>query len=102
MTDLLLGAQVLVFFGMVAVSLWGWKHLPPEARVRARAGTTGLDWTMSKKTALVSTPLIGLLVVVGTFALRDSPDSDAIASLGLAVIVIYLLVHWSSTKRAAR
>jgi hypothetical protein len=102
MVELLLGAQVLALFGMVAVSLWGWKHISPETRIRARTGTTGLDYTMSKKTALVFPPLIGSLVVIGTFALRDSPNSDTVASLGLAIIVIYLLAHWSSTKRAAR
>ena len=102
MADLLIGAQIVAFVGMVAVSLWGWRHIDADTRVRMRGGTTGLDWTMSKKTALVLTPLIGLVVVIGTCALRDSPNRETIASLGLALIVIYLLVHWSSTRRAAR
>ena len=102
MVELLLGAQVLALLGMVAVSIWGWKHIDPETRIRARAGTSGIDWTMSKKTALVSTPLIGLVVVIGSFATRDSPRGEMGAALGLAVIVIYLLVHWSSIRRAAR
>lgn len=102
MAGVLVGAEFLVFLGMVAVSAWGWKHLEPETRIRARGGTSGFDWTMSKNTALLWTPLIGLIVLIGTIALGDESNRVTIAWLGLAVMVIFLIVHWSSMRRAAR
>ena len=101
MFSLLIAAEILAWVAMVAVSLWGWRRLPPEARVRARAGATGLDWTMSKNTTLVSTPITGLLVLLGTASLNDSANRDAVAALGFAVMLIFLMAHWSSVKRAA-
>jgi hypothetical protein len=86
---------------MVAVSVWGWKHVPPERRVQARSGPTGIDFTMSRNTALLSSPLIGLLVVLSTVVLSDSPERETVAGLGLALMLIFLLAHRSSTKRAA-
>ena len=101
MGGLALFLQLLTLGGMVAVSVWGWQHLDPSTRIRARAGATGLDWTMSKKTALVLSPAIGLLVVLGTLAVPDS-NGDGIGWLGLAVLVIFFLAHQSSVRRAAR
>lgn len=53
---------------------------------------------MNKKTALVLSPAIGLLVVLGTLAV---PDSNG-RWLGFAVLVIFFLAHQSSVRRAAR
>jgi hypothetical protein len=61
-----------------------------------------MDFTMSRNTALLLSPLIGLLVVLSTLALSDSPNRGTIAGLGLPVMLIFLLAHRSSTKRAAR
>ena len=93
--------QLLALGAMVATSVWGWQHLDPETRIRARAGTTGLDWTMSKKTSLVLTPAIGVLVVLGSLSVPES-NGDGIRWLGLAVLIIFLLAHRSSVRRAAR
>ena len=57
---------------------------------------------MSKTTTLVLTPLIGLLVIIGTLGVRDSPSRVTGAWLGVAVMVIFLWVHWYSVRRAAR
>ncbi len=94
--------QLIILVGMLGASVWGWRHLAPETRLRARSGATGIDWTISKSTALVSTPLIGLLVVLATVALRDSPNRDTVALLGAAVMTIFVASHWYSVKRAAR
>ena len=84
---------------MVAASLWGRTHIDPVTRIRARAGPTGIDWTMSKTTALVLSPVMGLIVLLGTLSMRDG---DPASWLGLAVMIIFLFAHWSSVKRAAR
>lgn len=102
MIALVVGAQLLAFIALVAVSVWGSKHIEPETRIRARAGASGIDWTMSKKTALVMSPFIGVVVVVSTVALGNSPERETVAMLGLAVILIFLAAHWSSVRRAAR
>jgi hypothetical protein len=102
MVKLLAGAQLVLLLGMIAVSGWGWKHLSPETRIRARAGTSGIDWTMSKKTTLLMTPLIGLFVLVSTVSLRDSENAELGAWLGTGVMAIFLAAHWYSIKRAAR
>ena len=94
--------QVVTLAAMVAASLWGRTHIDPQTRIRARAGATGIDWTMSKNTALVTSPVIGLIVVLGTLAARGDAEESTIAWLGLSVLVIFLLAHWSSVKRAAR
>jgi len=102
MFALLAGVQVLTLLGMAVVSAWGWKHLSSETRVRARTWLTGLDYTMSKNTTLILTPLLGSVVVIGTLTISDSPNRETVALLGAAVLIIYLAVHWSSVKRAAR
>ena len=102
MFALLAGVQILVLLGMAVVSAWGWKHLSPETRVRARTGLTGLDYTMSKNTTLILTPLMGLLVVLATLALWDSPNRETVALLGVTILIIFLAAHWSSVRRAAR
>jgi len=94
--------QILAFIGMVAVSVWGWIHVPDEARIHARAGTSGFDWTMSKKTTLLWTPSIGALIGVATFSARGSDTGTTIARLGAALMVIFLAAHASSVRRAAR
>lgn len=102
MFALLMGVQFLTLLGQVAVSAWGWKHLSPETRVRARIGPTGLDYTMSKNTTLILTPLMGLLVVIATLGLWDSPSRETVALLGAALLIIFLAAHRSSVRRAAR
>lgn len=49
MFELLVAAQAATLLGMVAVSLWGQKHLDPGTRTRARVGALGFDYTKSKK-----------------------------------------------------
>ncbi len=85
---------------MVMVSVWGARHMSPETRIRARAGPTGIDWTLSKKTALVQTPVIGAIVLFATLVLHDRPSAETFALIGLAVMLIFLWAHWSSVRRA--
>ncbi len=86
---------------MVAVSYWGWRNIDPETRIRARDFTR--DSTMrSKTTALVWTPVVGLVVLLGTLGVSDSSSRDTGAALWLALLVIFLLAHWATVKRAAR
>lgn len=92
----------MALIGMVAVSAWGRKHIDDETRIRARLGTTGFDYTMTKNTTLIYTPLIGLLIVIATLAVMDSDLPETMASIGLAIMVIFLAAHWSSVRRAAR
>ena len=99
---LLLGAQLLLLIGMGAVSAWGWKHVSPEARVAARLGTSGVDWTMSKRTTLLWTPAIGVFIVLTTVATRDSSSAESGAAVGLGLMVFFLAAHWWSVRRAAR
>lgn len=98
---LLVGAQLLAVIAMLAVSVWGWKHVAPETRVRVRSGPTGIDWTISKNTTLVLTPAIGLVVVIATLMSDERPSRESFAALGLAVMVIFLAAHWSAVRRAA-
>jgi hypothetical protein len=99
--ELLLAAQVLVLAVMIGVSLWGWKEIPADARIRARAGTSGFDFTMGKAAALILTPLVGLMVV-GATASSDDGNRDTLGWLGLALLIFLLLAHRSSLRRAAR
>lgn len=102
MVPLLVGAQLVVLVGMVAVSVWGRKHIAPETRIPVRLGTSGFDWTMSKNTTLLWTPGIGLLILLATLTLRDSVTPETFAGAGLALMVMFLAAHASSVKRAAR
>lgn len=102
MVPLLVGAQVLTLICMVAVSVWGRKNIADETRTRARVGTAGFDYTKSKSTTLVYTPVVGLLIVAATVAVIDTDAPEAMASIGLAIMVFFLAAHWSAVKRAAR
>lgn len=98
---LLLVGQVVTLILIAAVSYWGWRNIDPETRIPAR--DISRDSTMrSKTTALVWTPVIGLIVLLGTLAVSDSSSRDTGAALGLALLVFFLLAHWASVKRAAR
>ena len=82
---------------MVGVSYWGWKNIDPETRIRAR--DISEDSTMrTTTTALVWTPAIGLVILLGTLVVGDV----TIAALGLPLLVIFLLAHWATVKRAVR
>lgn len=98
----LLAGQLMTLLAMIGVSVWGRKNVDDAARVRARAGLSGLDWTMGKSTALLYTPAIGLFIVVATLVVADPSNRATVALLGLAIMVMLLLAHWSSVKRAAR
>lgn len=103
MISILLTAQILALGGMVAVSVWGWKHLAADTRIRRRGDdATGIDWTMNKATMLLLTPVIGLLAVIVTFTINDPSSRGTVAALGLAGMVIFLWTHWSTVRRAAR
>ena len=96
-----IGVQLLALVGMVAVSVWGWKHLAPDTRIRRRGGTTGIDWTMGKNTTLLLTPLFGLFILLGTVGMLDSSSGELVAWLGVVVMVIFLAAHWSTVRREA-
>jgi hypothetical protein len=101
MYAVVLAGQILVLLVMVTVSYWGWRNIDPETRIRAR--DISEDSTMrSKTTTLMWSPIIGLVVVLGTFAVGDSSSRDTAAVLGLGVVLIFLFAHWATVKRAAR
>lgn len=96
-----LAGQALVVLLMATVSYWGSKRIDPETRIRAR--TISLDSTIrSKKMALVAPPLVGFVVFLGTLGVNDSPNRDTGSVLGLGVLVVLLLAHRGTVKRAAR
>lgn len=97
---MLIAAQAVAVVAMFGVSLWGWKSIPDDSRVRARVGLS-FDYTMSKTTALVSTPIVGSLYLAASLAVRDSTE-EPFAWLGLAVMLIFLASHLSTVRRAAR
>ena len=98
---LIVAGQVLALVVLGAVSYWGSKNIDPETRIRAR--NISEDSTMrTKTTALVWPPVIGLLVLLGTLTFSDSPTRATGALLGLGVLVVLLLAHWATVKRAAR
>lgn len=102
MLELLVGAQVTLLLGMFVVSAWGWKHVEPDARVRMRGDTTtGIDWTMGKKTILLLRPLIGCLFLVAALVVQDQSSRGLIGWLGLVTMAIFLAIHWSSVRRSA-
>ncbi len=102
MSEWLLVAQLILVVAMIGVSWWGATRVDPDARIRARAGTTGIDWTMSKTSALFVTPAAGFLVLLGTFLLRDSINRDTVSLIGGLILVFLLLAHISTLRRAAR
>jgi hypothetical protein len=98
---LILTGQVLALILIGTVSFWGSQKIDPETRIRAR--DISEDATMrSKKTALVGPPVVGVVIVLGTLLLNESNSRDTGAALGLVLLVVILLAHWSTVKRAAR
>lgn len=98
----LVAAQAVTLVGILAVSAWGRKHIDPRTRIRARLGTTGFDYTMSRDTSLLWSPIVGVVVLLGTVVIPVAPERVAISAVGLAIMVIFLIAHWSSVRRAAR
>ncbi|HJR45944.1 MAG TPA: hypothetical protein VJ927_10105 [Actinomycetota bacterium] len=96
---LLLGGQVIALVVMFAISVWGWRRIPADARVR-RSDDSGLDLKLGKTAVLASTPLVGLLVVVAT-ASSDPVNRDSLAVAGLALMGFLLFAHAVSVRRAA-
>lgn len=52
--------------------------------------------------ALAGQALVLLLMATVTLGVNDSPNRDAGAVLGLGVLVVLLLAHRGTVKRAAR
>ena len=100
--QLLLAAQLVVLAALVAVSVWGWKEIPRDARIPTRAGLSGVDFKMGKTTALISTPIIGVLVVAASASASDEEGTSVLPLLGLVLLVFLLLTHLYSVRRAAR
>jgi hypothetical protein len=98
---LILAGQVLALLLLGAVSFWGSQNIDPEMRIRSR--NLSEDSTMrSKKTALAGPPVVGGVIFLGCLLLNESATRDTGAALGLALLVVILLAHWSTVKRAAR
>jgi hypothetical protein len=57
---------------------------------------------MGKNTTLISTPLIGLFIFIGTLATRNADEGETGELLGLAVMLIFLASHIAAVRRAAR
>ena len=97
MRALTVALAVVEFAGMVGQSVWGWRVIDPAYRFAARAGSTGIDFSMSKATGLVVWPLIGLVVVAGSAA-----GDETIALVGATLLFFLLLMQRSSIRRTAR
>ena len=102
MVALLLVGQLVTLLGMIAVSVWGRKQIDADARTRARVGPFGFDYTKSKNTTLIYAPAVGLIIVASTVAVMDTDTPEAIAAIGLVIMVFFLTAHWSAVRRAAR
>ncbi len=91
-------AEVIVavlFLCLVAVSVYGWRAIPSDARFRARMGPTGIDGSLGKRVGLLTWPAIGLFVLLGTL-------STSIGWLGVAVMVWLLVFELVSVNSTAR
>ena len=81
----------VLFLGMLALTAYGWRTVPEDARFRTRFGPTGIDGSMGKKTALLTWPSIGLFVLVFT-VVAEAPW------LGVALLVWLLLMQFVSVR----
>lgn len=85
----ILGA--VLFLGMLALTAYGWRTVPTDARFRTRLGPTGIDGSMGKKTALLTWPSIGLFVLILTLVAQAR-------WLGVALLVWLLLMQFVSVR----
>jgi hypothetical protein len=81
----------LLFFGMLALTAYGWRTVPADARFRARMGPTGIDGSMGKRTALLTWPAIGLFVLF--FTLTTQADW-----LGVVLLAWLLVMQFVSVR----
>jgi hypothetical protein len=76
---------IFLLFGIVCVTVYGWRIVPPDTRFRSRFGF-GYDGSMSKKVGLLTWPVLAFLVTLGTvFSLGP------VGWLGL-VVLLWILV----------
>jgi hypothetical protein len=90
--------QAVELAGLVAVSIYGASRIRTDRRLPARAGPTGLEFTLGSRTALVTFPLMGAVVVAGSALAND----DTLALLGIGALAFLLFAQITTISRARR
>ena len=80
-----------LFLGMLALTAYGWRTVPADARFRTRLGPTGIDGSMGKRTALLTWPSIGLFVLIFTMVAEAR-------WLGVGLLAWLLLMQFVSVR----
>lgn len=94
--------QIVLVAMMVTVSIVGFKNVPADHRFRMRfGGFSGPEGTVSKTTALIIYPVLGVVIAWGTWATGDDAAPE-IGLLGIAALAVLLLVQISSVRSASR
>lgn len=83
---------------MVALSIYGMRRIPPEKRLPARAGPTGLDFTVGRGLGLMLFPFMGVIVLVGAALAED----DTLGLLGIAVLLFLLFAQGTAISKGSR
>ena len=76
---------VLLFVGILAVTAYGWRAMPPESRFRSRWGP-GVAGYIGKRAALLTWTVLGGLVLLGTL-------TTSVGWLGVVVLVWILVME---------
>lgn len=94
--------QVVLVGLMVVVSIVGFKNVPADHRFRMRfGGFSGPEGTVSKRTALITYPVLGAVIAWGTWAAGDEASRE-LGVLGIAGLGLLLLVQFLIVRSAAR
>jgi hypothetical protein len=87
---------VLVLLAMVGISVYGWRKLPPDARVPVHRGPGGWGNWQPKARALITYPVGGAVVFAVVLTATSSAKSSALELIApLALLVIFFTQYFA-------
>jgi hypothetical protein len=104
--SLVIGGLLVVL--MIGIAAYGWMTLPADARVPIHHGLGGYNNFVSKKAALISWPVAGvvlfaILVALATAAAKpDHGGGRTVVVIMLIALAVVALVEWGAVAAARR
>jgi hypothetical protein len=87
---------VLVLLAMVGISVYGWRKLPPDARVPVHRGPGGWGNWQPRARGLITYPVGGAVVFAVVLTATSSAKSSALELIApLALLVIFFTQYFA-------
>ena len=97
----MLAATILLLGGLVVLTVWGWRVVPPEGRFPVSFGVPpSVDGTIGKRFGLILFLLMGLWF--SALSLFAAVEGAQIGWVGIGLLAFFLAMEYRLIRRLAR